>query len=336
MTLTLEERSHIHLCIAVVCDVTPSAGFRGVTLTIFTRTSSSQSSNAHFTFICAGAVSDMLLVSANVLCNRANKHRSGCPLGTCCPNPASQHSSLRSTAVSGQTNHQNPLSFTQWRGVRRQKRFSIPPELCFVCIRHVDGRTWSIPTRRRLKLQATPSMFIQAVKHSTGPPTSLKDSVQHLTHKAVLATAVQPCMWKQQVLRTGFISSFPAGRQRLLLVIVLAKGFLFFSLLKYQVSFRCVLFFLCIYLWFRVNTQSWLLLNSDEPSFLILKTNKKIIWQKHLVSSFDATKVGKDHFSEFLLEKLTSLDLVNIWMKNRAIKHFYHCFLSWIRSIGRI
>lgn len=67
-------------------------------------------------------------------------------------------------------------------------------------------RTSSIPTHRRLKLQETPSMFIQAVKHSAGPPTSLNYSVEHLTHKALLTTAVQPCMWKQQVLGTGFIN----------------------------------------------------------------------------------------------------------------------------------
>lgn len=93
MTLTPEETSHIYLCITVVSDVTPPAGFRGVTLTIVTRTSSSQSSNIHFSFICAGAVSNMLRVSESVLCNHANKHRSGCPLGTRCPPPASQHGS---------------------------------------------------------------------------------------------------------------------------------------------------------------------------------------------------------------------------------------------------
>lgn len=138
MTLTLEETAHIYLCIAVVSDVTPPAGFRGVTLTIVTRTSSSQSSNVHFSFICAGAVSNILRVSESVLCNHANKHGSGCPLGTRCPPPASQQGSLWATAVSGQTNHQNPLSFKQWRGVRRQKHFSISPKLCFVCIGHVD------------------------------------------------------------------------------------------------------------------------------------------------------------------------------------------------------
>lgn len=138
VTLTLEETSLIYLFIAVVGDVTPPAGFRGVTLTIATRTSSSQSSNVHFTFICAGAVSNMLHVSENVLCIRTNKHRSGCPLGRRCPPPASQHGSLWSTAASGQTNHQNPPSSMQRRGVRRQRRFSISPKLCFVFIRHVD------------------------------------------------------------------------------------------------------------------------------------------------------------------------------------------------------
>lgn len=68
------------------------------------------------------------------------------------------------------------------------------------------GRTSSIPTRRHVKLQATLSMFIRAVKHSAAPPTSLNYSVQHLTHKALLTTAVQPCMWKQRVLGTGFIN----------------------------------------------------------------------------------------------------------------------------------
>lgn len=113
MTLTLEETAHIYLCIAAVSDVTPPAGFRGVTLTIVTRTLSSQSSNVHFSFICAGAVSNMLRVSESVLCNHANKHGSGCPLGTRCPPPASQQGSLWATAVLGQTNHQNPLSFKQ-------------------------------------------------------------------------------------------------------------------------------------------------------------------------------------------------------------------------------
>lgn len=215
--------AHISLCIAVV----------SVPLTIVTRTSSSQSSNVRLTFICAGAVSNMLHVSENVLCNRANKHRSACPLGTRCPPPASQHGSLWSTAVSGQTNHQNPLSFMRWRGVRRQKRFSIPPTLCFVCIRHVDQQNLVYSHSQTRPTTGDPinvysgsktqrwSSHLPQLLWPTFDPQGLTDNCCAAMH--VKATSSRNRFYQ---------CSVPVGRQRLLLVIVLAKGFLFFSPLK--------------------------------------------------------------------------------------------------------
>lgn len=48
----------------------------------------------------------------------------------------------------------------------------------------------SILSHRHLKLQTTPWLFIQALKHSSGPPASLHYPVQLLTHKASLTAAV--------------------------------------------------------------------------------------------------------------------------------------------------
>lgn len=206
----------------------------------------------------------MLHISENVLSNHANKHRSGCPLGTRCPPPASQHRSLWSTAVSGQTNHQNPLSFMQWRGVRRQKHSSISPILCFVRQNLVNSHSQTPQTPgdpmdvySGSKTQCWSSHLPQLLCPAFDPQ-GLTDNCWAAMH--VKATSSRNRFYQRSV---------PVGRQRLLLVIILAKGFLFFSPL-FSVL---VLFLLCIYLWFRVNmilTPPKL----SKLSFLILKTNK--------------------------------------------------------------
>lgn len=154
----------------------------------------------------------MLRRSENVLCCCANKHQSCRVFGTGClwaaAHSASQHAfsmaPLSSPAVSGQRYHYTPqqtltliglctprVDDTLWCCMKSRLWSPSSHELFHLY------RTSSILSHRHLKLQATPLLFIQAPKHSSGPPNLLNYSAQPLTPRTSL-TAALLCRSKEE------------------------------------------------------------------------------------------------------------------------------------------
>ncbi len=114
------------------------------------------------------------------------------------------HSSLSSPAASGQRYHYTTRQTVTLVHLYASSICMDNTQRCYI---KVDGdavfptnyvpslsKMWtcrppSVLSHRHLKLQTTPRLFIQALKHSSGPPTSLHYSVRLLTHTALLTAA---------------------------------------------------------------------------------------------------------------------------------------------------
>lgn len=166
------------------------------------------------TLVCVYAILIMRRRLGNVQYNCANKHWSCHPFGTSClwaaAHSASQHAhspqpAFISSCAWPKISWHDPTNCNSCSLCRHQAFLQITPKDVREKAEHDSvfpthyvsslSKTWTcrpplILSHRHLKLRTTPLLFIQALKHSSGPPNSLHYSVRLLTHKVLLTAAV--------------------------------------------------------------------------------------------------------------------------------------------------